>query len=361
MSDPVPVMPSSVSSSTGDVIRQAMSGGEMPGYGALPDQDGESAYDVQALSLDPSQDADSQKEESADQQGSAEDAKPPEVKPPEAKPLVVRDADGKAFRMKVDLSNAEHVQTLAQQAFESRGLKTKLAALEAKSQEHVEYGQERLEVTRLMENEGIGAVVDYLVGQPGSFEKKIEEERQRRNLTDSLDPEERAAALKLSELDQRERSAEAREKALKAREEQSQEQLSQAEKAQHQSMFNGAWFKNELSGKLGDAALEERLNKAAFNAIDSEVRTLQTKGVKLSQADYNRLVESEFSLLSRGFKSAADRQAKQETQASKTAASRALDVRAGTTPISNSSPQRKAEQDYSKSGNMLDLIRAFLK
>lgn len=346
----VPVDASAFPSSTAEIVNSLASGKEVAGWGELPDEEGESAHDFKPLPLDGS-DAEPEQQEGQPEEGKAEEAKPEEPKPAQGQPVVVKDAEGKAYKLKLDLSKPEHVQKLAQQAFEGRTLKAEVEQLRAKAAEASEYKTEMAEMESVLEERGLPGLVDFLLEKEGSFESYVEQERQRRNLLDSSTPEERAAALKIHELEERERKASAREKRLAAKDQQASEKLSQAQVEQQQAMYNNAWGKHELGGKLGDADLEERLNKAAHSAISAEVDELQRKGVKLSQADYNRLVEREFSILQRGFKGAADREAKRETQAKQAEASKALEARSSAAAPVRGGAQSDAVKQYA-SGNI---------
>jgi hypothetical protein len=292
----------------------------------------------------------------------SEEERPAEApqKPATDAGLIVKDESGKSYKLKVDLANPKQVQVLAQKAFQADKLAQEVTALRETAAKAQDFESEFAEIQGLMSEKGLGGVVDYLLDQEGGFEEYIEKERQRRNLLDSSDPSERDAALREYELEKRERQIKAKEAGLASKESKTQEEAKQAASDRTQSMFNNAWGKNSFAGKLGDAEVEDMFDQGVFNVVSAEIQQLQDAGKRLSQADVNKIVETAFTKAKRGLGSAVDKQTKQETQASKMTASKAIEARVAA-PTRPASAQSDALQAYKKgSGSVSDIVKAFL-
>lgn len=285
-----------------------------------------------------------------------------ESKPVEAvKSLVIEGPDGKKMKVKLDLSNEEKLGQVVKTAMQAKELHAKVQSLESKAKEAEEMAGELAEIQGIVESGGIAALVDYFMDEEGHFEKYIENERAKRNLLDSADPEEREAAKKLADIESRERKLTIQERKQQEAAKKAQEQLTQAEQAQVQTRFEAAFGKHSLAGKLGDSELEETLNEAAFNAINKEVQERIGKGEKITQANMHAIVERRFSIIQRGYKGAADAQAKQDTQAAKARAAGAISARSASAPQAQPSSVQQAANDYGAGkGSVFDFVKAAL-
>lgn len=303
-------------------------------------------------------------QEAPSEEGQAQEQTKEEAKPAVEgiKSLVVEGPDGKKVKVKLDLSNEEKLGQVVKTALQAKSLQAKVQTLEAKAKEAEEMAGELAEIQGIVESGGISALVDYFMDEPGHFEKYIENERAKRNLLDSADPEEREAAKKLADLEARERKLTIQERKQQEAAKKAQEQLSQAEQAQIQTRFEAAFSKHSLSGKLGDAELEETLNEAAFNSINKEVQERIAKGEKITQANMHAITERRFAIIQRGYKSAADAQSKQDTQAAKAQAAGAISARtASGAPAAQPSAAQQAANNYGAGkGSLTDLIMSAL-
>ena len=279
----------------------------------------------------------------------------------DSKPIRVIDETGKAYDVKVDLSKPAQVQKLAQYAVEASQLRKEVVALRESAVKATNYEAEFKEINSLMTEKGLPGVVDYLMDKENAFEEFIENERQRRNLLDSSHPEERDAALKEYDLEKRERLLAAKEKGLTEKQAQTQEQATQAAADRVQSLFTNAWSKHSFEGKLGDPEVEDMFNQGVFNVVNAEVASAVKAGQKLSQNEMNAIVEKHFAKARKGLGSAVDKQAKQETQAAKVTASKAIEARTSPAPARGGSPQSEAVRDYKEGkGSVLNMVKSFL-
>lgn len=318
--------------------------------------------DLEFLPTDGSDPEPAPEGQEASQEGQGEQVKQ-ESKPVEAvKSLVIEGPDGKKMKVKLDLSNEEKLGQVVKTAMHAKELHAKVQSLESKAKEAEEMAGELAEIQGIVESGGIAALVDYFMDEEGHFEKYIENERAKRNLLDSADPEEREAAKKLADIESRERKLTIQERKQQEAAKKAQEQLSQAEQAQIQTRFEAAFSKHSLSGKLGDAELEETLNEAAFNSINKEVQERIAKGEKITQANMHAITERRFAIIQRGYKSAADAQSKQDTQAAKAQAAGAISARAASgAPAAQPSAAQQAANNYGAGkGSLTDLIMSAL-
>ena len=294
-------------------------------------------------------------------EGESEAPIAPAVQPQGATPIRVTDESGKSYDVKVDISKPEQVQKLAQFAVEASQLRKEVVSLRETAAKAASYESEFNEIRSLMTEKGLPGVVDYLMDKDNAFEEFIENERQRRNLLDSSHPEERDAALKEYELEKRERLLNAREKGLTEKQVQSQAQAEQAAADRVQSFFTNAWSKHSFEGKLGDPEVEDMFNQGVFNVVNAEVDAAVKAGQKLSQAEMNNIVEKHFAKARKGLGNAVDKQAKQETQAAKVTASKAIEARTSPAPARGGSPQSEAVKSYKEGkGSIADMVKAFL-
>ena len=102
-------------------------------------------------------------------------------------------------------------------------------------------------------------------------------------------------------------------------------------------------------------------NQGVFNVVNAEVDAAVKAGQKLSQAEMNNIVEKHFAKARKGLGNAVDKQAKQETQAAKVTASKAIEARTSPAPARGGSPQSEAVKSYKEGkGSIADMVKAFL-
>lgn len=289
-----------------------------------------------------------------------EEAKPVEQTTAVADPIIIKDAEGKSYKVKLDVSDKKQVQSVVQQAYKAKALQEQVQELSKSAERAKELEADFQQVQSLLSEKGLPGVVDYLLDKDGGFEEFIEAERQRRNLLDSSNPEERDAALKEYELEKRDRAISAKEQKLNSQEANANQQAAQAAADRVQSMYNSSWSKHSFDGKLGDAEVEGMFNLGVHNAITAEIEAQTKAGARLTPNEVDSIVGKAFAKAQKALNLSVDKQAKQQTQSAKLEASKALDSRVAPPP-QGSTPQSQALDNYKqgKSG-IRDIVSAFL-
>jgi DNA-binding protein YbaB len=212
---------------------------------------------------------------------------------PELFSVEVEAEDGKKL-VKVDLNDKDKLSKIITTAHEAKKIKSELSSIKAEHELIKPQFEELQTVMNRIEEaatEGVHALVDLLLNEPGAFDRIVQEKLEEKSFYETATPEQIEAFEAKRELEKYKKRENTLSEKAKKEAEKANKAKQEAELAQISASLNNAFLKNSLNGEFNDPDLEDSINeqiwakaKQSISQMPAEVKVTQ----KLAEAEFAR-------------------------------------------------------------------------